>query len=104
MALLLSIIVLFSIVVTFCYPILIEQCLDIFGFVITLVADCRIRKGPAVTKILQCPFRDMKYSANFSIVYSSALGSRIEMAVKSLHYVGHSAGVGLQIRPCAFFD
>lgn len=48
MALLLPIIVSFSIVVPFYYSVLVEQCLDTFKFAITLVADYRVRKRSAV--------------------------------------------------------
>ena len=46
----------------------------------------------------------MEPTADFGIVYSAALGRRVEMAVEPSHRVGQSACVGLQIRPCALFD
>jgi len=46
----------------------------------------------------------MKSVADFGIVYSAAFGRRVEMAVEPSHRVGQSAGIGLQIRPCALFD
>lgn len=46
----------------------------------------------------------MEPAADFGIVYSAALGRRVEMTVEPSHRVGQSAGVGLQIRPCTLFD
>lgn len=54
--------------------------------------------------VLQRPFRDVEPAADFGIVYSAAFGRRVEMAVEPSHRVGQSAGIGLQIRPCALFD
>ena len=46
----------------------------------------------------------MEYPADFGIVYSAALGGRIEMMIEPSYRVSQSADVGLQIHPSTFFD
>lgn len=46
----------------------------------------------------------MEQTTGFHVVYSAALGGRIEMTVEPVYRVGQLAGVGLLIRSRALFD
>jgi hypothetical protein len=46
----------------------------------------------------------VQQTTNFNVVHSAAFGGGVEMTVEPSHRVGQSADMGLQIRPCTFFD